>query len=229
MKLALNRKVLSCFLSVAAILSLTGCITQKPLPFVYSPAKNPSPDAPALQLTPLRDGRRTKDGMDKVLDLPKALDAVLEQELRNSGLFSKVEVDQTAAGTRDIKLTGLVNKLQWEVPSHGRKVATAAAISFATGGIGGVIYGSTDTEVFGHAQFHFTVTSSTNSILLDRDYTATAEEKKAKLNCDTPATFREVAAKAFRLIVDQLTADLQKISAAQTNVGEAIKPQAAVR
>jgi hypothetical protein len=201
---------------VPAILILlmvtSGCISPKPLPYQFA-APNPVPSqAPEPALAPAKNARPTKDTMDKVLELPACIDAVMVKELEGSGVFKKVTLTTNGVASAEYLLEPSLLELRWEVPDYGRKVGTTFAISFLTGGIGGLGYAATGTDVFGHATLRAKLTDSrSKAVMLEREYHATAKDNRAKLNCDTPNTYREMAASALKQIMEQLKDDLRKL------------------
>jgi hypothetical protein len=61
-------------------------------------------------------------------------------------------------------------------------VSTAFTIRLLTGGITGVGYGVTATDVFGHATLHIRlVDTQQKRVVLERDYQATAKDHRSKL------------------------------------------------
>lgn len=204
-------------LVVFAALGFVGCASQKPLPFPHSTPRAAVSTGPVLALSPTQDQRATKDNMDKVLALPSCIDPVLLKELGEAGFFREVEVKKSTTsdgggGGSDYSVQGTLTELAWEVPNYEKKVGTAAAVSFLTGGVGGVIYGSTGTDVNGRAKVHFKVSrKGLSDPVLDKDYSGSVTERKAKFSCDTPSTYREIAAKALRKVIDQFKADLESL------------------
>lgn len=159
--------------------------------------------------------------MDKALKLPDCLNPVVVKELDGSGLFSSVELNTNEAPKTGYLLTCKINELRWEVPNYDHLLDTVGVVSFLTGGVGGVIYGSTDTDVLGHAEIRFSLTNlDSGEMLLNRDYAATITEKKAKLRCDTPATYREVAAKSFQTTIAAFEKDLRQTKLNQPTPAE---------
>lgn len=194
------------FLSLLCV----GCVSQKPLPFQFSTLQSSPASAPKLLISPVTDQRSKKDTMDKVIEIPAALDVVLVKELQNVGLFSSV-TNPSSNFPKSYQIQTVLKDLRWEVPNYNRTVGTTFAISLLTGGIGGIAYGSTGIDVLGHAKMQFTLTDSKKKLLLDREYDATFTERKAKLNCDTPDTYREVAAGALKNVIEKLTVDLREL------------------
>src|SRR5688500_16592858 len=95
---------LICVLPLALV--TIGCVSKKPIPYAFSPARGAAPGAPTLRVMGLQDLRAKKDDMDKLMELPPAVAEVLEKELRNSGMFSRVEGMSPQAGSADFILNG---------------------------------------------------------------------------------------------------------------------------
>ena len=115
-------------------------------------------------------------------------------------------------------LNGELHRFAWEVPNYKRIVGTAAAVSFATGGIGGLAYGSTSTDVHGHVRVRFVVKKKESEVAaLDKEYEATVTEKKAKLNSDLPKTRRAIVARALKDVMEQFKADLAEVTSKGVN------------
>ena len=198
----------------------SGCISQKPLPYAAI-QKNLAPSGPALTILPVEDRRgaqgdlsaeersSTLGDLDKVAKIPECVEEVLATEMEGLGMFQSVSRRSASSGS-DYTLAVGLDRLEWEVPNHDRMVGTAMGISLLTGGIGGLIYGSTDAEVLGHATLTMQLRSG-EMVILDKNYSGTAKETKAKMNSDTPGTGREMAAKALAVVMGQLKTDLLTI------------------
>jgi hypothetical protein len=207
-RLAKSRYFLSATLAVFVLTGGVGCVSQKPLPYSY---KSPQPvpvSGPKLIIDEVND-QRSKDNMDKALKLPASVEEVVLKEMEGAGIFHEV-VRKSNSDPEVYILKPTLTELRWEVPSYDRKVGTAMGLSIATGGIGGLIYGSTGTEVLGHSSMRFILLRGEKQVL-NKEYKATATEKKSKLSCDTPDTYREMAAKALQQIMQEFKEDLQKI------------------
>jgi ribulose kinase len=97
-------------------------------------------------------------------------------------------------------------------------VGTAFAVSLLTGGIGGIAYGASGTDVFGFAAVRVKLIDVRQGrVVLEREYEASAKDNRSKFNCDTPATYREMAAGAFKQVIEDLKEDLRKITSAVEN------------
>jgi hypothetical protein len=198
--------------ALVVVLLGCGCVSQKPLPFAHGTPLPAPAGGPSLAVIPTQNLRSTKDNEDKVLQIPECMDPVTVKELQGIGVFSAVELCTNSTPENGYTLHTQLKELRWEVPNHDTIVTTAFVVSLFTGGIGGVIYGSTGTDVFGYANVHFRLENAqTSQPLLDRDFTATEKRRTTKLVCDTPDTLREVSAGALRTIFNQLEAELKEL------------------
>lgn len=193
----------------------SGCVTRKPLPYQFSQPLPPITHGPELAIAPTKNSRVAKDNMDKVLYVPGCLDGVLLKELEGAGIFKSVTLNTNGIAADQYLLEPSLVDLRWEVPNYNSKLATAFTVSLLTGGIGGLAYGSTGTEVLGHATVHVKLTDvRQKQIILERDYQASSKDKRSKFNCDTPTTYREMAAAALKEVIDELKNDLRKLTTA---------------
>jgi hypothetical protein len=201
-------------LGIAILLAVTaiGCVSQKPLPFNYSALKAAPESAPSLDVRPTESQRFAKDKMDKVVDLPDGLNHIILRELKNSGLFRNVEMKVPSTSTTNYSLQATLKELRWNVPNYKQELATTTTISALTGGIGGLAYGSTGIDVHGIARVQFVLKNQRGGTVLNREYSSTFTERKSKMNCDTPATYREVAAGALKEVLNQFTRDVQQLN-----------------
>lgn len=195
----------------------SGCVSQKPLPYGAVPKKM-APSGPALTVLPIEDKRTAKDDLDKMLKIPECVEVVLAQEMEGAGYFRSVN---TAAdgGATGYTLRVTLEDLRWEVPKYDALVGKTFGISLATGGLGGLIYASTDTPVLGHAALTMVLASSEGEVLNKR-YVGAVQEERAKLSCDTPTTRREMAAKAVAEAIRQFKADLAGVEGLKGKEGE---------
>jgi hypothetical protein len=210
-------------LAGTVLLLTSGCVSPKSLPYQFSQPLPPPGDAPELVLVPTKNLRPASDNMDKVLKLPNCIDSVLVTELQGAGLFKKVGLSTNGVVADRYLLEPSLIDLRWEVPDYKRKVGTAFTISLLTGGIGGVGYGVTGTDVFGHATLHVKLTDTQQKqVVLDRQYQATAKDNRSKFSCDTPNTYRDMAARALKQVVEDLKKDLRELQEATTKVSPPI-------
>ncbi len=131
-----------------------------------------------------------------------------------------------------------LEEMKWEVPNYDRILATAFVTSLLTGGVGGVIYGSTKVDVYGDTTLKIKIIEQdTGKILIDKDYKAHIKERKAKLSCDTSTTKSEICGKSLKAAMELFKIDLAKIitnepmkqAEADNNVDEVLPvPESAV-
>ena len=161
--------------------------------------------------------------MDKVLKLPDCIDSVLVTELQGAGLFKKVGLSTNGVVADRYLLEPSLVDLRWEVPDYKRKVGTAFTISLLTGGIGGVAYGASGTDVLGHATLRVKLTDTQQKqVVLERQYQATAKDNRSKFGCDTPDTYRDMAARALKQVVEDLKKDLRELRSTSEKVSPPI-------
>jgi hypothetical protein len=185
-----------------------GCASQKPLPYSYTSPQPLPVTGPKLIIAELKD-ERSRDEMDKVLKVQESVEEVVFKEMEGAGIFREVEQRREGDG-ESFTLKPTIRELRWEVPDYDRKLGIAIGIGVATGGIGGFIYGSTGTDVYGYSSMQFVLLHGEKEILT-KEYKAKAIEKKSKLACDTAPTYREMAAKALQQIMLEFKSDLQKV------------------
>lgn len=198
-----------------------GCISQKPLPFAHGTPLPARASGPALAIMPAESLRLGTGTADKVLQIPECIDPVTVKELQGIGLFSTVTFCTNSAPKNGYVLHSQLKELRWEVPNHDSMVTTVFVVSLFTGGIGGVIYGCTDTDVFGYADVHFRLENThTSQTVLDRDFKATEKRRTTKLSCDTPATMREVSAGALRTVFNEFESELKQLNLEKSGAPE---------
>jgi len=195
---------------LAAVGLLTGCVTRQPFTYNYPPKSNVTGSA-SLAALPATDRRAGTNELDKVLFIPSGLDEIFIREIRSTGKFADVVRVNPLAPGKDFLLEASLLQLDWEIPKHDQMVGTAFGVSLLTGGVGGIIYGSTKTTIFGRAQIAFKVSNPVNNrIILEKQYSSEVSERVAKLNCDTPAAGRRLAGLAVKAVMDQFKQDLNK-------------------
>lgn len=200
-----------------ALLVLSGCAAKGK--FVYEPSLNPAEGAQGRKvavLAPLADERIEKQQFDRFYDGEpiKDLQPILEKELLSTNLFSEVftatESNQNAKA--DIMIEPAIEKLEWAVPDYEALLSKAFFISFLTGGIGGVIYGNTDTDVYGNATIRVRVTDKQmGNVLLNKSYNGHHEEQMIKFKCDIPETRVKMANESLKKAIGSMNADLKDV------------------
>ncbi len=206
-------------LVIIAILVCTGCATKKP--FMYEDSVNTS-SIPKTNLTvsvnSIQDKREDEKKIDEIYesDPITEIQSIITKELVSTGLFSLVtglpDPNENQNKKMDILITPSLLKMDWYVPDYEAIIGSAFVVSALTGGIGGAIYGSTETDVYGNIKFHVKILDNkTNEIILDQTYEGSYEEKLAKFSCDTPETKSRVVGKSLKLAIEKFKKDLTNI------------------
>lgn len=199
---------------ICTIILLTGCATKSkfvldPLPEQQVKRKG----ALVTALTPIADKRSAENRIDENYDGEplKDIQSMLERELLSTSLFNNVvTVPQVDANTKaDLLIETSLNKLEWGVPDYDSLRVKAFMVGFFTGFIGGAIYVSTDTEVYGDSSIHMKVIEKpAGKVILEKSYDAHHEETMKKLYCDTPTTKIDMAGKSLKKALQVMKADL---------------------
>ncbi len=208
----MKAKILS--LVLLAVL-LAGCATRKPSVYEFPPRTPPADGAKSLGALPATSERYASNDLDKILNIPQGLDEVVLKEMESTGRFSyAIPVTKLGASkdSTDFVLHVTLKQLDWEIPDRDAINGTTFGVTVATGAIGGLVYGSTSTEVKGRATMALKLTNSKGWVVLNKEYSGRADMKVAKMNCDTPATGRKVAGKAVKDIMDQFKKDLSQVN-----------------
>lgn len=152
------------------------------------------------------------------------LTAALHREMEASGAFARVEalpgcvttpsLDALRADGIAIVVQPQVDRMQWVVPDYAQIRGTAMAVSLLFGVVGGVAYGMTDTEVFGHVELRVALLDTRSGALLERTYTGEASREMDKLASDTPETRRRMIGLAFDEAMKPFREDLRMLAAA---------------
>lgn len=152
------------------------------------------------------EDKRADNSLDAILELPA--DQQLTQALQAAIVQSKL-LSENATSKDALDISVSMNKLEWFVPGYKAMIKKAFATSFLTGGLGGLAYGSTDTEVHGLCELTITVKWN-GEALLTKTYSDAHIEKMAKLKCDSMQTKSRMAAISVSHVVDAFLPDLQQ-------------------
>lgn len=152
-----------------------------------------------------------------------AITNALKSEMESAGVFSRVQTLTGCVATpplealRERGIAIVVNpqmdRLQWVVPDYGQIVATTFAVSLLFGLVGGIAYGMTDTEVYGHVELHVVLLDVRSGQSVDHVYSGDAREEMDKLECDTAETRRKMVGRAFDVAMKGFRADLKAMAA----------------
>jgi len=202
-----------------------------PAKFVYKSPEIESPKGSGLVLAyrNVEDQREDRkiDEAYKSKNPVKDVERIIEEEIRSTGLFEKVFLvseeqlnDQSYLKENNVRflMGSVLKELKWEVPKYGAKVTGAMAATFLTGLIGGLIYGSINTDVNGNIILKVSVTDvSTGKLYIDKEYVGRCTERKAMLSCDTPETKATVVGNSLKSAMDQFKSDLIEVVNGRSN------------
>lgn len=169
------------------------------------------------ELDELQDKRtqdkRTQDKeIDEIYKTPPVIEIqkILQDELINSGIFSEIHLAlETPKSQAGYLIKPSLIRLEWEVPGYGSMVGTTFGVSLLTGGIGGLIYGSTSTDVFGYVDLEIELYDlSSDKLLTKKLYKGLAKQNMAKLSSDSHETKATIIGLAVQSAINQFKEDL---------------------
>lgn len=202
-------------LAITLLVLLCGCgATKLPFNYTYSSRETPTGNV-VVALQGMRDNRADRE-IDKIyVNSPSTeLNTILKEEISGTGLVKGIVVKDASPSADELRSSGanfvvipVLKDLKWEVPGYDAIKTLAFTTSFLTGGVGGVIYGSTSTDVYGMAELSVRVIDLNSADVIDKAYTGRIEDRKAKLVCDTPGTKNEMVTRALKEAVDKFRAD----------------------
>ena len=198
-----------CFL----MLFMGGCATTK-TSFRYDNTINNKPIISNLSLAVAypKDDRIPNKRIDKMWDNDPIIeiDRIIKEEIKSTGLFREiVPMDNNCC--RIILYTTL-KELAWEVPNYDKLLRNTFMISFLTGGVGGIIYGNTDTDFYGKVRIRLVLADKDyKSNMLDKEYYYRAEEKVTKFKTDSAEERAKIIGIAFKHVIEQFKEDLDKV------------------
>ena len=203
--------------AATATLLLTGCRSPG---FAYNaPPSGLDRSGPSIVVLPLADSRSNR-GADNVFRTGYLTDvqAAIGEDLASMRFFSAVTVakDGENLPRADLQLTPTLQRLDWEIPHHGRmetaKVVahTFNLISAVTVGLPvGDLYLITGTPVCGSSALAVTVRRKADQkLLLNAVYSDTVTNRFKKSVCDKAQTKATVILAAFQNTQSELKSDL---------------------
>jgi len=157
-------------------------------------------------------------------DIPTAITNALAGEMQETGLFTRVDSLPGCAALPslgalrergiDIAVQPQLERMEWEVPGYAEILGTMLVVGVATGGLGGMIYGSTDTDVYGRVTLRMALLDVRTGQTLDRVYSGEAHDKVQKLSSDNGTTRRDMVGRAFNNAMKSFRADLAAMASA---------------
>ena len=212
-------KRIFCLTIVCAVMSmLFGCASKSVFLYDRPEVKADATSGRVLLCRETNDVRTDRE-MDAVYEKETMgeVRTVIEQEMLSTGLFEKVvwtgkgqKIEETfKPSSNQLVLDTSLGELKWEVPGYENILAVAFGLTFATGAIGGVIYGFTDADVNGSSRLAARlVDPSSGKTILDKEYIGKHATSKVKFDCDTSDTKAEVAGKALKHAMEQFKTDV---------------------
>lgn len=200
------------------VVLLAGCTTK----FIYeSPeVKQPEPTGIAFAYTKVEDGRDDRK-IDHIYENKNPLQdivKIIEVEVRSTGLFEKVllipedKMDNDAyLKENDVEflMRPFLKEFKWTVPNYDAKVGGAFVAGLFGGLIGGIIYGSFRTDVYGDTVLKIQLIDiGSGKLLIDKEYVGHWTERKAILSCDSAETKATVAGDSLKVVMEEFKVDL---------------------
>ncbi len=202
---------------IFVLILVSGCAAKSNFIYTYPEANHKKSltnmVAAVAQVKDLRQGEKKIDNV-YVNDPLKDIQSIIKEELQSTGFFQKVFVisDENTDFKPNVIIEPSLSELKWEVPEYEEMLGKVFVVSFLTGGIGGLIYGSTGTDVYGSVDIHISLVESNNGkTLFENTYNGRYEENMPKLNCDTPETKSIVIGKALKQELKTLKVDLHEV------------------
>ena len=218
-----SRKVRRVFLLFCAAVLLGGCAAKSQFLYDLPQVSQDMPKGSVVALVSTVDDKRSGDKeIDRIYDCEplENVQKIIVEEMKSTGIFKNVigvpkggQPEQIVSESdADILISPAVIKMDWEVPGYKEMLGKVFAVSILTGGIGGAIYGSTETEVLGETTVHVTLKNiKSGEVLLDKSYSGRYEEKMIRFRCDTPSTKARMVSKSLKAAIDFLKEDLWKV------------------
>lgn len=222
----LNQIIFSIF-----IIILAGCSAKSQ--FIYDhPVESELAEHAQLVavVMPVIDQREDGKEIDQIFaDNPlQKIQKIIKEELIHSGYFSEVILLQEDQPTddADISFVPQLSKMQWLVPDYDEMLGKTFIISILTGGIGGIAYGSGETDVIGEMHLKLEMIDiESKQVIHDKTYVGHFSQKMKKLNCDSPETKATVIGKSLKNAMKNMSSDLHDVFTDNFITGLEMKPE----
>ena len=211
--------------SLLFALVFTGCASKQRFGYPISAAPSGSVAGRTVEVLPISD-TRTNRFIDRhfITNLLADVQEMVGKELESTGQFQSQKTlagtsasERTNGNSGERRLSTELRRVQWEVPNYDAILGKTFLYSLFTGGIGGVIYISTSTQVNGFVVVHLELAEARGGrVLLAKEYPGFYTEKMAKASCDTSTTKRRMTTEAFKDAMTQFKADLKRVPAGGT-------------
>jgi hypothetical protein len=201
------------------MLLVTSCATTTAFQYDHPQSKNQLISDKNIAVAYPKDGRKADEQVDKLwknnpLD---DIDKIVREEIGSTGLFKQIVAFDNEEDIDNIRmvLNTTIKELAWEIPNQKEQERKALLISVFTGGIGGLAYGSGDTDFYGKAKIRIVlVDREANQDILDKEYYFRIAEKMARLKTDSADERARIIGKAFKHVMEQFKTDLDYLAKA---------------
>ena len=189
-----------------------------------------------LVVEPVVDVRGGDREIDEALtERPcSALTAILEEEMRSTGLFANVvrstDTPKTAAlqgepGKKHLRMKASLIDLAWDVPGY-QSIVTTRAVTSQFGAVGmlarGLYESSEDVPVYGRTTIGVEFLDADNEqVLLANEYYGVAQKRHKIEDCDKNETKSRIIGVSAENAMDQLKADVATLIA-RSNAGQTL-------
>lgn len=189
----------------------SGCARQR-FSYVVPPPGPSNPAGKVVEVLAPTDGRTNRQ-IDRVLvtNYLSEVPGLLAADLSSTGQFKSVSPQGSNAAPAELLVKTELQRLDWEVPAYNTILGMTFVTSVFTGGIGGLIYLSTSTDVNAVAVVRFELSEvNGGKVVASQAVTGRHTERMAKMSCDTHETKARVVALAFQDAVAQWKAELAR-------------------
>lgn len=179
---------------VLVAILLSACASAQKQAFYYP---EPAQSAPALGrvsviLGPTTDARSGDKAIDQAYesDPVEEISKALKTELVASGIAGQVDLAESAEASQPnaYRVSAELLAMDWEIPDYESKRKKAFWVSMLTGGLGGVIYGNSKTDVYGCVSLRVRVVEPNNNIALEKIYRGESADRMTLFSAETRAT-----------------------------------------
>jgi hypothetical protein len=207
-----------CVLFIGVVIS--GCAGKTKFLYPSSASDQQRGTLVILHLGP--DDQRSDRDIDKFYETNaiEEIRKILDSEMLGTGFVARVTPpvkDQGGSQNAekvDLVMRSAIKELRWEIPGYDALVSRMFIVSLLTGGIGGLIYGSTSTDVYGHSRLRISlVDEKDGKVYLDKEYTGDSKQSMAKLKSDIPSTKALLIGESLQQAMEQFRKDLNSVLA----------------
>jgi len=210
-----------CYLGFFVIMFFSGCAGKSPFIYEDNSSSNLKADGPSIAIQYIIDKRTGDTDIDESFETDPLIDMsnILKNEIESTGYFSNVyliEENSSYLNTDHFYIIRpyLIN-MKWEIPNYEDMIGNLMFISLITGGLGGIIYGSTETDVLGDVSLNIVMENKySGHVLIDKQYNGHSKKSYSKFVSDSNFKKSRVIGYAFSEIMSKLKSDIKQASIA---------------